>query len=275
MSDYSSSINRQYSQSKLYDRILDAFRNEGINVDALTLDDLSRFDQLHAGGQEATRVLAKLAGLKPGMAVIDIGSGVGGPARTLAAEFGCHVVGIDITEEYVNTAKLLSEKVGLSKLVSFIEGNALQLDFYNETFDAVWSQNVIMNIEDKYRLFQEAHRVLRSNGILAIEALMAGTRGETRFPVFWADSPDVSFMITPDSFRKMMTEIGFLERVWEDVTLKAIDGNSKHQAFPRYSHDRVGLHILYTDVPRKAENTNRGLQDGTYVYVYAIYERIS
>ena len=275
MSDYFSSINRQYSQSKLYDRILDAFRSEGINVDALTLDDLSRFDQLHAGGLEATRVLAKLAGLKPGMAVIDIGSGVGGPARTLAAEFGCHVVGIDITEEYVNTAKLLSEKVGLSKLVSFIEGNALQLDFYNETFDAVWSQNVIMNIEDKYRLFQEAHRVLRSNGILAIEALMAGPRGETRFPVFWADSPDVSFMITPDSFRKMMTEIGFLERIWEDVTLKAIDGNSKHQAFPRYSHDKVGLHILYTDVPRKAENTNQGLQDGTYVYIYAIYERIS
>ncbi len=129
MTDYSASINKQYGQEELNDIILDAFVNEGIDVDALTLDDLSRFDQLHSGGRDATRVLANLAGLKPGMKVLDIGSGMGGPARTLAADFGCKVTGLDITDAFVMAAQMLTERVGLSDRVSFRVGNALDLDY--------------------------------------------------------------------------------------------------------------------------------------------------
>lgn len=273
MTDYSESINQQYTQEELNTSILDAFKSEGIDVDALTLDDLSRFDQLHSGGRDATRVLANLAGLKPGMEILDIGSGVGGPARTLAAEFGCQVIGLDITEEYVKAARMLTDKVSLSEAVIFREGNALDLEFGDGAFDAVWTQNAIMNIENKARVFQEAHRVLRSNGILALEAFMAGPKEETQFPVFWADSPAVSFLSTSDNFRQTMAETGFKELVWNDVTQQAIERSRRQQAASGDAPPPLGLHILYSDVPRKAENTLRGLEDGTYVDIYAVFRR--
>lgn len=273
MADYAASINEQYGRTELNARILDAFKSEGIDIDALTLDDLLRFDQLHSGGRDATRVLANLAGLKPGMEVLDIGSGIGGPARTLAAEFGCQVIGLDITEEYVKAAQMLTDKVGLSENVNFREGNALDLEFWEGTFDAVWTQNAIMNIENDDQVFQEAHRVLRREGILALEALMAGPKEETQFPVFWADSPAVSFLSTPNRFRQMMTETGFNELVWNDVTQQAIERGRNQQADSGDAPPPLGLHILYSDVPDKAENTLQGLENGTYMDIYAVYER--
>lgn len=273
MADYPASINQQYGRAELNARIIDAFKSEGIDIDALTLDDLSRFDELHSGGRDATRVLADLAGRKPGMGVLDIGSGIGGPARTLATEFGCQVIGLDITEEYVKAAQMLTDKVGLSETVTFREGDALDLEFGEGAFDAVWTQSAIMNIENKDRVFQEAHRVLRCNGILALEAFMAGPKEETQFPVFWADSPAVSFLSTSDSFRQMMAETGFNELVWNDVTQLAIERLRRQQAAPGDAAPPLGLHILYSDVPRKAANTLLGLENGTYVAIYAVYKR--
>lgn len=273
MNEYAASINEQYGRVGLISRILEAFQSEGTDIDALSLDDLTRFDQLHSGGRDATRALANLAGIEPGMEVLDIGCGVGGPARTLAAEFSCHVIGIDITSEYVKAAQMLTDRVGLSQSVSFREGNALDLEFDNEAFDVTWTQNTIMNIEDKTRVFQEAHRVLRSHGILALETLLSGHKEESQFPVFWADSPSVSFMSDSESFRQMMAEIGFDEVVWNDVTQQAVEGARKQQAAAGDTPPPVGLHLLYTDVPTKAENTLQGLDNGTYVDIYAVYHR--
>jgi SAM-dependent methyltransferase len=271
MTDISASINKQYGQEELNEIILNAFINEGIDIDALTLDDLSRFDQLHAGGRDATRVLADLAGLKPGMKVLDIGSGMGGPARTLAADFGCEVTGIDITEAFVMAAQMLTERVGLSDRVSFRVGNALDLDYEDGAFDAVWTQNAIMNIKDKKQVFREIHRVLRSDGILALEALMAGSKEETLFPVFWADSPAVSFLSPSDSFRQMMTGTGFKELGWNNVTQYSIERARKQQAASGDASPTLGLHLFYSDVPLRAKNTLKGWENGTYVDICAVY----
>lgn len=273
MADYDKSINQQYSQTGLNARVLEAFKSKGIDVDGLTLDDLSQFDQFHPGGRDATRALANLAGLKPGMEVLDIGSGIGGPARTLAAEFGCKVIGVDITEEYVKAAQMLTDKVGLNESVTLQVGNALDLEFGEGAFNAVWTQNTIMNIDNKEQVFKEAHRVLRSNGLLALEAIMGGSREETLFPVFWADSQDVSFMTTTESFREMMTEIGFDELVWNDVTQQSIDGGRSQQPAPGDAPPSIGFDVFYTDVPRRAENTLQGMENGTYVDIYAVYRR--
>jgi 2-polyprenyl-3-methyl-5-hydroxy-6-metoxy-1,4-benzoquinol methylase len=272
MPGYSKSINQQYGRSSLNDSILTAFKNEGINIEALTLDNLSWFDQLHMGGRKATRNLAELAILKPGMKILDVGCGIGGPARTLAAEFGCQVTGLDITESYVQAAEMLTEKVGLSESVTFQVGNALDLEFDPETFDVVWSQNTIMNIEDKKQLFQEIRRVLRNEGILAIEALMAGEKEETRFPVYWADNPSVSFVSTPASLTQIMEETGFEQIAWQDVTKQSIEVSYKARAAARDIPRTVGLHLLYTDVPEKAKNTLQGFEDGTYLDIYAVFK---
>ncbi len=128
-----------------------------------------------------------------------------------------------------------------------------------------------MNIKNKNRVFREVHRVLQSHGILALEALMSGSKEETLFPVFWADSPAVSFLSTSDSFRQMMTETGFKEFAWNDVTQHSIERGRKQQAASADASPTLGLHLFYSDVPRRAENTLQGWENGTYVDICAVY----
>jgi SAM-dependent methyltransferase len=275
MTDNHASINQHYSRPELSARILDALKSAGIDDDTLTLDDLSKFDQLHYRGRDATRTLANLAGLTSGMKVLDIGSGVGGPARTLAAEFGCTVVGIDITEEYVKAAQMLTGIVGLSESVTFREGSAVDLEFEEGSFDAVWTQNAIMNIENKDRVFQEARRVLRRDGILALEALMAGPNDDTHYPIYWASTPALNYLLPPDSLRPMMAEIGFEELFWNDITVEAIAGGRRAQPVPGQSPPPLGTHILYSEMALKAKNTQLGLENGSFLNIYAVYKRVA
>src|SRR5262247_1326765 len=134
--------------------ILDALVASGKNLDALTVDDLAPADQFHGGGKAATVRLAHLAGLAPGTRVLDVGGGLGGPARTLAVEFGCHVTVIDLTESYVQAATMLTARLGLDHRVTHHIGNALDLPFEPGAFDVVWTQNSGMNIADKERLYR-------------------------------------------------------------------------------------------------------------------------
>jgi ubiquinone/menaquinone biosynthesis C-methylase UbiE len=119
MSDYAHVINQHYGQAELGAKILTALRAAGKDLEALTRDDLASFDEQHDGGREGTLELARLAGLRTGMHVLDIGSGLGGPARTLAAEFGCQVTGLDLTEASCQVAEMLTTRVGLSERVTF------------------------------------------------------------------------------------------------------------------------------------------------------------
>lgn len=273
MTNYSDAINQQYGREDINDGILNAFQMAGIDPDEITLDDLSRFDQLHSGGRKATHKLGELAKLKPGMNILDVGCGIGGPARTLAADFGCRVVGLDITESYVQAAKMLTEKVGLSESVSFKVGNALDLEFDAETFDVVWSQNAIMNIENKSQVFQEMHRVLRKQGNLAMEAILADDTSEDRFPVFWADEKSVSFVVGAEQLNQLLVDTGFNQVGWEDVTNTSIElARKARDSAPETPHP-VGLHLLYTKVSDKARNTLQGFEDGTYRDVYAVFRR--
>lgn len=273
MADYSDAINQQYGRNDIIDGILEAFQMAGIDLDKLSLDDLSRFDQLHTGGRRATRKLGELAKLKPGMKILDVGCGVGGPARTLAADFGCQIVGLDITESYVQAAEMLTEKVGLAESVTFKLGNGLELEFEAETFDVVWSQNSIMNIENKSHLFQEMHRVLRKQGIFAMEAILAGERPEARFPVFWADDKSVSFVVGGEQLNQLLVDTGFSQMGWEDVTGTSIELIHKTMDSDSENAHPIGLHLLYTGVAEKATNTLQGFEDGTYRDVYTVFRR--
>src|SRR5262249_49443355 len=138
------------------------------------IDDLAPFDQFHGGGKGATDRLAGLAGFAPGTRGLDVGGGIGGPARALATEHGCQGTGIDPTESYVQAAQMLTDRLGLADRVTHQVGNALELPFEDGSFDAVWTQNSGMNIPDKERLYTGFHRVLRPGGRLAIQEPMAG-----------------------------------------------------------------------------------------------------
>jgi len=273
MTEYSEEINRHYGQKGLGEMIITTFERAGFHADALTLDDLALIDQLHAGGIEATRYLAEMAGMKPGMTVLDIGSGLGGPARVLAAEFDCQVTGVDLTEEFVLAARQLTDLVGLSGSATFRIGNALDLDFEEASFDAVWIQNSVMNIENKPQVFQEAHRVLKGEGVLALESIMADRKPESRFPVFWADRPEISFLSTIEDLQAMMAGIGFEQVNLEDITEKSAHSNRKLLPVYAKTAPEIGMHIFTDNLYQKIVNTLAGLEDGTYRYIYAVYKK--
>lgn len=249
----------------------------GKDVRNLSRDDVSSFDEFHGGGRESTREMAEMAGLQPGMEVLDVGSGIGGPARTLAAEFGCRVTGIDLTSEFCRAAEMLTEKLRLTELVKIKCSDAIDMPFDRASFDVVWSQNTFMNIEDKTRLFSEIYRVLRPGGILAFETVLAGPKKGMFYPVFWASSPSLNFLISTDQMKTLLTTTGFCEEAWEDVTERTIK-NQQHRKIATESRDAETLSlavVVDTDVQAKIDNVLRNNIEGCTVRIQAVYKRNS
>ena len=154
----------------------------------------------------------------PGTRVLDVGGGFGGPARTLAVEFGCLVTTVDLTDSYVRAAQALTARMGLDDRVSHHVGNALALPFPDGAFDLVWTQNSGMNIADKERLYAGFHRVLRPGGRLALQEPMAGPVAPLLYPVMWARDASTSFLRAPAEMRAVIEAAGFRARAWDDVT---------------------------------------------------------
>ena len=149
------------------DEILAKLRAAGKNVEVLTEGDLSEFDQDHYGGTEAVESIVRAAGIRDGMHVLDVCSGMGGPARWLAWRHGCRVTGLDITASRVAGANRLTALVGLPHLAHFVEGDASDMPFESGTFDAVISQESWCHIPDKAGVLAECARVLVPGGVLA------------------------------------------------------------------------------------------------------------
>lgn len=275
MSLFSQSINKYYGPTDISARILERLQKAGKDLRALTRDDLAPFDEFHSGGRGSTRELARFAGIRPGMEVLDVGSGVGGPARTLAAEFGCRVTGIDLTEEFCRAAAMLTEKVGLSAKVQFRQGNALDLPFEDASFDLVWCQNTLMNIDDKGRFFHEVHRVLHPGGLFAFETILAGKVSEIYFPVLWADSPSLNFLVTVEAAKTLLAGAGLHERVWEDTTQRSLAmARKRKEMIEKKGLPVLGLEVIVpTDVQAKTKNSLRNYEEGRTVAVQALYVR--
>jgi ubiquinone/menaquinone biosynthesis C-methylase UbiE len=227
-----------WGRDGLGERILAALAAAGKRLDALTLDDLAPADQFHGGGKPATERLARLAGLAPGTRVLDVGGGLGGPARTLAFQFGCDVTVVDLTESYVQAARLLTERLGLGDRVRHRVGDALALPFDDASFDAVWTQNSGMNIADKERLYAGFRRVLRPGGRLALQEPMAGPVQPAVFPLMWAAEPAQSFLRPPAEMRAVIEAAGFRCLAWQDVT-EEIAGPDSAAAIPDHSIQRL------------------------------------
>lgn len=198
----------------LSEAIFEALRATGKDMTALTIDDLAPFDQFHGGGLGTTRALARLLNPAHGSRVLDVGGGLGGPARTLAVEHGCDVTVIDITEDYVEAGEMLTRILGLGERVRFQVGDALALPFPDASFDVVWTQNSGMNIADKAAMYSEFHRMLRPGGRLAFQEPVAGPGGEPHFPLMWAEHPGENFLLHEPNLRALIAEAGFHELRW-------------------------------------------------------------
>jgi SAM-dependent methyltransferase len=198
-----------YGRAQLEELILAAVTREGKDPENLTAGDLAAVDEFHVGGLEATQELAKHMELRAGLRMLDVGSGIGGPARYFAAGHGCRVTGIDLTEEFVRVADGLTRRTNLDGLVEFRQGNALQLSFAAEAFDRAYMLHVGMNIADKFGVFREVRRVLKAGGLFTVFDIMRTGDGPIRYPVPWALSEETSFVSKVKDYREALGNAGF------------------------------------------------------------------
>ncbi|MDU8945120.1 class I SAM-dependent methyltransferase [Ovoidimarina sediminis] len=197
MTDPNPTIAAHYGHAGLYDRILAALGAAGHDAGALTPDHLKPVDEFHIGGVAATEALLGPLRIGAGTRVLDLGSGIGGPARFIATRYGAEVTGIDLTPEFVAVAKRLSDLVGVT--ADFVEGSVLDLPFGDNSFDLLTLLHVGMNLPDKPRLFAEAARVMAPGARFAVYDVMRfGDHPE--FPLPWASAPEGSFLDAPEAY---------------------------------------------------------------------------
>ncbi|MCK5100322.1 MAG: class I SAM-dependent methyltransferase, partial [Desulfobacteraceae bacterium] len=201
------------SGNGLKDRIVSALKKAGKDIQNLEIKDLSIIDQLHTGGHLATIDIVKKAGLNPGAKVLDAGCGIGGSSRLLAKEFQLKVTGIDIVDEFIQTAGFLTDLVAkttdLNDLVEFKQGSILELPLSDSIYDAVLSQHTLMNIKEKDVLFKEFNRVLKPGALLLLHEVVKNKDIPIDLPVPWAASHDISFLNTWDLLLETCQNAGF------------------------------------------------------------------
>jgi ubiquinone/menaquinone biosynthesis C-methylase UbiE len=211
-----------YARGGLVAAILEGLGQLGKTKETVTAADLAPVDEFHIGGAAATKELARRIALTPSDRVLDIGCGLGGPARQIAAQYRCHVSGIDLTRDYVEAGNVLSEWLQLAERVSLQHGNALALPFADGSFTAAYMLHVGMNIADKRALFDEVARVLRTGGRFAIFDVMRTGDGELSYPLPWASTADTNAIASPQHYRDALSAAGFeivSDRARRDVAL--------------------------------------------------------
>jgi ubiquinone/menaquinone biosynthesis C-methylase UbiE len=270
MTDAIDGVRDHYRATGLTERLKTALAAFGPEDQRLAPQQLAALDQFHTRGLMATTELAKLAGITADMAVLDVGSGVGGPARFLATTCGCHVTGVDLSEPFVDAARYLTERTDQTKRVSFQTGSALELPFEDGRFDAALLQHVAMNIADRARLYREIRRVLKQGGKFATYDVVQNG-GEPHYPVPWARTPATSFLLTAVATREAIEPAGFRMLVWQDDTETAKAWFAQLRASGPPPSLNLGV-VMGPDFAQFAMNLGRNLMEGRLGILTAVFE---
>lgn len=199
----------------LIEVVLEALRAAGRPTESLDPDDLAALDEFHGLGRAATLTLAERAGLSSGDRVLDVGAGIGGPARVLAGHFDARVTALDPTERFCLLGEELTRRAGLADRVTFVQADARTMPFDDGAFDLALTQAVWPSVEDKAAMLAEIHRVLAPEGKLVIfEAVEGPGAGELSYPLPWADGPAESFVVSAEDVRALASEAGFAVAEW-------------------------------------------------------------
>ncbi|MEM8906043.1 MAG: class I SAM-dependent methyltransferase, partial [Actinomycetota bacterium] len=192
--------------------------------------------------------------------VLDVGCGVGGPARAMAASVGCTVAGVDLTPSFVDAATTLSALTGHGDDTSFRVGDATALGAADGTYSAATMFHVGMNLPDKTAVFGEVHRVLRPGGRFAVYDIMRTGPGQLSYPLPWSASPATSHLATPDEYVMALTSAGFSVGAPVDhreLVAAALERTAAHPPAVTL------VHLMGPDFPTMIGNLAAAFQAGT------------
>jgi SAM-dependent methyltransferase len=253
-----------WGRGDVYGLIVAALRKASKPLEGLTVEDLAPVDHFHARGFPATVELADRLPIGPGQRILDIGCGVGGPARYMAKRFRCRVDGIDITPPFVEAANKLTALLGMEEAVRVEQGDGQRLPYPQACFDGAYTQHVTMNVADRPRFFSEAYRVLKPGAFFALTEHGLGPRGEPYHPVPWSSDGTGAYLVTPAETRAILEAAGFENIVVEDTGAKYLASyrialeKAEQGALPP-----LGIHILLGDAAlEKTRNTARNIEEG-------------
>lgn len=271
MSDAISQVRAHYNPDGLKTRIQAALTALAPGDQPLTVQQLAPLDQFHTRGMQATVELAQAADIKPGNRVLDLGCGIGGPARYLAQQFGCQVTGLDLSPAFIEVAAYLTQRCGMTGRVTFEAGNALELPFADASFDVVFLQHVVMNIEDRAGLYAQVRRVLAPEGRLATYDLVLRA-GDPVYPVPWARDASTSFLLSEEGTRAALEACGFQALLWRDDTPRVLEWLNSSTQSPPPGGLSPGL-AIGDDFPVLLSNLGRNLREGRLGVLSAVLAR--
>ncbi len=244
MDNLNKSIEKHYLKEGLYEDIVSRLKEQGTDLHKVKRSDISGADEFHVRGAVVSKELAKSVNLYEA-SVLDVGCGLGGPCRMLADDYNCQATGIDISHEYIRTAKELSKLVKLERKTTFIQGDATRLPFEDNSFDVIWTQHVQMNIPNKKKFYSEISRVLKAGGYFLYYDIFKKGKEEVDYPMPWASTSDLSFLFKEDEMDSFLTQLGLTKEQSTDQTQAGIEFfNALVAKMKEFGPPKMGLNVL-------------------------------
>ena len=274
MENLNQNIENHYLKEELYEDILNRLKEQGIDLNEVKRSDIAGVDEFHVRGAAVSKELADSSNLE-GATVLDVGCGLGGPCRMLADEYNCQVTGLDLSNEYIRTAKELSKLVKLDSKTSFIQGDATSLPFEDNAFDVIWTQHVQMNIPNKEKFYSEISRVLKSGGHFLYYEILKKGDGEVNYPMPWASTSEISFLFKETEMDNFLTKFGLTKEQSNDQTIYGIDFlDALFAKLKEFGPPKIGLNALMGETTKqKLVNVLGHLKSGELELKSGVYKK--
>lgn len=257
-------ISDHWGHGDVFARIVDAMKAAGIDPENLTVEQLAPVDHFHARGFPATIELADALPIEAGQRLVDIGCGIGGPARYLAQRFGCEVDGLDITAPFVDAGNRLTALVGMQDKVRIEQGDGQRLPYPDNSFDGGYTQHVTMNVPDRAAFFAEAYRVLKPGAFFALTEHGLGEVGDPHHPLPWSEDGSGAYLMRPDDTVALLGQAGFSNIEVTDTGEKYVQGYRRAIELAEKGETPIfGVHLLLGDLaPQIVRNAARNIEEG-------------